>query len=41
MKDLRRNNEQEIKQMHAELRTIRKEVDDKIKKALDNPLAEK
>jgi hypothetical protein len=38
-KQLQRETLQDVKEVQGELRAIRKEVDDKIKKALDNPLA--
>jgi hypothetical protein len=41
MKDLKRSVDQANKEMYTELRNIRKEIDEKIKKALDNPLADK
>jgi uncharacterized protein YoxC len=38
-KQTQRETMQDVKEVRNELRDIRKEVDDKIKKALDNPLA--
>jgi len=38
-KQLQRETLQDVKDMRNELREVRREVDDKIKKALDNPLA--
>ena len=39
-KQLQRETLQDVKEVQNELRVIRKEVDDKIKKAMDNPLAQ-
>lgn len=38
-KQLQRETLQDVKEVQVDLRNIRKEVDDKIKKAVDNPLA--
>jgi BMFP domain-containing protein YqiC len=39
VKSTERMNQQVQRDLDREVRTVRKEVDDKIKKALDNPLA--
>jgi predicted RNase H-like nuclease (RuvC/YqgF family) len=38
-KQVQRETTQDVKEMNNEIRQLRKEVDDKIQKALDNPLA--
>jgi len=40
-KQMQREVNQNLKEQDADLRQIRREIDDKIKKALDNPLANK